>query len=312
MAAAASAAFPSLFSNARWKNADHSSFPTSLSPFVSSLAQQTRNPDAFSSGFGPYEEARLARETNGIFFMLPSVEEDLVGAGNKHRYDLEALRPFVPDMRSRIEVFADRDKYPLRQLIWQVISDLNPYNPASKEVVELRTDGFSLQRPALLTQIRENQGKAKLLLQYMGAAERTLESGRRLREQEADPRWQANYDLIYAQLVAYQARIYEYGVGLEAFLANWQNVVQQTPRTRGKEILRHWDVRTRPETLTEESRPYQLRATELFLAVQEQFPGTPWSARARYELRRGYGVYCFPDYDLPYKTVKNPMPLPKL
>ena len=271
-----------------------------------------RRSDAFSSGFGPYEEARLARETNGIFFMLPSIEENLVGAGNKHRYDLEALRPFVPDMRSRIEVFADRDKYPLRQLIWKVISDLNPYNPAAKEVIELRTDAFSLQRQTLLIQIRENQGKAKLLLQYMAMAERTLESGRRLREQEADPRWQANYDLIYAQLVAYQARIYEYGVGLETFLANWQNEIKQTPRTRGKEILRHWDVRTRAETLTEESRPYQLRATELFLAVQEQFPGTPWSARARHELNRGYGVYCFPDYHLPYKTVKNPIAPPKL
>ena len=271
-----------------------------------------RRSDAFSSGFGPYEEARLARETNGIFFMLPTVEKDLVGAGNKHRYELESLRPFVPDLRSRIEVFAERDKYPLRQLIWKVISDLNPYNPVAKDVVELKTDGFSLQRPVLFTQIRENQQKAKLLLQYMGMAEKTLESGRQLREQEADPRWQANYDLIYAQLVAYQARIYEYGVGLEVFLANWQTEVERTPRTRGKEMLIHWDARTRPETITQESRPYQLRATELLSFVQEQFPGTPWSARARYELKRGYGVYCFPDYDLPYKTVKNPIKVPNL
>lgn len=271
-----------------------------------------RRHDAFSSGFGPYEEARLARETNGIFFMLPSVESQLAGRQNKQHYELEALRPFIPDLRSRIEVFADRNKYPLRQVIWKVISDLNPYNPASKDVVELQLSGFSLQRPQLIAQIRENQQKAKLLLRYMAEAEKALESGRRLREQEADPRWQANYDLIYAQLVAYQARIYEYGVGLEAFLQNWQAEAQKTPRTRGNLFLVHWDARTRAQTLTKESEPYQLRATELLMAVQEQFPGTPWAARARYEVNRGYGIYCFPDYDMRIKNVKNPIKPPNL
>ena len=43
----------------------------------------SRRRDAFSSGFGPFEQARLARETNGIFFMLPSIEEDLVGKEQK-------------------------------------------------------------------------------------------------------------------------------------------------------------------------------------------------------------------------------------
>ena len=37
--------------------------------------------DAFSSGFGPYEQVRLARESGGIYFMLPGDEEDLIGAG---------------------------------------------------------------------------------------------------------------------------------------------------------------------------------------------------------------------------------------
>ena len=38
-----------------------------------------RRRDAFSSGFGPYEQCRIARESGGIFFMLPTVEKDLVG-----------------------------------------------------------------------------------------------------------------------------------------------------------------------------------------------------------------------------------------
>ena len=45
------------------------------------------------------------------------------------------------------------------------------------------------------------------------------------RQHEASPRWQANYDLLYAQLIAYQARMYEYGAYLEEFLQKVQAYV---------------------------------------------------------------------------------------
>ena len=46
----------------------------------------------------------MTRETGGVFFMLPSVETRLVrGNADKRRYQLEALRPYLPDMRSRLE-----------------------------------------------------------------------------------------------------------------------------------------------------------------------------------------------------------------
>ena len=48
-----------------------------------------RRYDAHPSGFGPYECTRLGRETGGIFFMLPSLETNLVH-GEKRNYDLEA------------------------------------------------------------------------------------------------------------------------------------------------------------------------------------------------------------------------------
>ncbi len=145
-----------------------------------------RRHDAFSSGFGPYEQTRMARETNAIFFMLPSVESNLVHS-TKIRYDMEALRPYRPDLRARSEVFADRDEFPLRTLIWKVIQDLNPYHQESKKVLEMRME-FSLKPQEFVQQARQEQAKAKLHLQYMGQAEQALLSGQKLREQEADPR----------------------------------------------------------------------------------------------------------------------------
>ena len=137
-----------------------------------------RRHDAFSSGFGPYEQTRMARETNAIFFMLPSVESNLVQA-TKVRYDMEALRPYRPDLRSRAEVFADRDEFPLRTLIWKVIQDLNPYAQESKKVVEMRME-FSLKPQEFIAQARQEQAKAKLHLQYMAQAEQALLGGQKV------------------------------------------------------------------------------------------------------------------------------------
>lgn len=261
--------------------------------------------DAFSSGFGSYEQARLARETQGIFFMLPSVESDLVrGSEDKRRYALEAMRPYRPDLRPRDKVIADRDKFPLRTLIWKVVNDLSPYR--NNEVV-MRM-GFSPTAPDYRPQMMTEITRTGPYLNYLAAAQQALEKGRPLREQEADPRWQANYDLMYAQIVAYQARMYEYRVALQEFLKS----PQTTPPT--KDNLRHvaWDVGTRSETRTKESGPYVERSTDLFNHVAKDHAGTPWAERAKWELARGFGVYLAPEYRAAPITVTSPRPIPKL
>ena len=155
-----------------------------------------RRYDAFSSGFGPYEQTRMTRETNGIFFMLPSVESALV-ASEKRRYTLDAMRAYNPDLRSRPEVFADRDKFPLRALLWKIANDLNPYNPEIAKIIELRTE-FSIDLPVLFQQARMEQQKALIYLTYLDRAQKEMEKNKRLRDQETSPRWQGNYDLMYA------------------------------------------------------------------------------------------------------------------
>jgi hypothetical protein len=267
-----------------------------------------RRHDAASSGFGPYEQTRMAFETNGVFFMLPSVETNLVGAA-KERFELEAMRPFRPDLSPRLEVLRARDEQPLRTLIWTVINDLNPYNPAVQKIVELQID-FPINPPGFLKAARTNQAKAIMLIKYMGQAQQALEQGRHLRDQEPDPRWQANYDLIYAQLIAYQARIYEYGAALEDFIQN----PKTAPMMKGTARLVHWDIHVTNSIRSEESAAYIKKASELLQATSEDFAGTPWAVRAKYELRRGYGVDLRPDYHQPLRRVTTGtlIPIPKL
>jgi hypothetical protein len=164
---------------------------------------------------------------------------------------------------------------------------------------------FSLERDQYVQQMRQEQLKAKMHLQYMAEAEKALDAGRKLRDQEVEPRWRGNYDIIYAQLVAYQARIYEYGVALEVFMRE----PKTAPLMNGTSRLVHWDAGTIAQTRTEESKPYIDRATVLFKEVEETHPGTPWAARAAWELRRGFGVDLHPDYHYPYNgtvTIQPP------
>ena len=273
-----------------------------------------RRQDAFSSGFGPYEQTRLARETSGVFFMLPSVESRLVrGNVDKRRYELESLRAYLPDMRSRLEQLEERKNVPLKSLIWQVIYDLNPYNAQVAKIIEVRMS-FSLNPAQFVKQARTEQAKAKVYLQYLHRAEIAMQEAAELREKETSPRWQANYDLIYAQIIAYQARIYEYGAYLEGFMRKPKIVpLAKGPNTK----LVHWDITTRKQLVAESvSQPYIDKATMMFQQVIKNNPGTPWAARAQAELARGFGIDLVPDYDSTLRRsrpITGPIqPIPKL
>ncbi|MFP6677522.1 MAG: vWA domain-containing protein [Pirellulaceae bacterium] len=265
-----------------------------------------RRYDAFGSGFAPYEQARMARETGGVFFLLPSVETNII-RGDKRRYELERLQIYKPDLRSRVEAFRDRAEYPLRTFIWQVVNDLNPYVQRNKRV-ELRHT-FSKDPAVFLQQVRDEQSRATMMLRYLADAEKILEKAAIYREQEPEPRWQANYDLMMAQVVAYQARVYEYGAFLEEFIKNpRQFPLNKAPNLR----LDHFHIRTKKKTLTEAAVAYVEKSNELFKITQENHPGTPWAARAEWELKRGFGIDITPVYYGPPRVSMPTIPVPKL
>ena len=271
-----------------------------------------RRRDAFSSGFGPYEQCRIARESGGIFFMLPTIEKELVGGEpDKRRYELNAMKPYLPDLDSRQKQLAMRKDYPLRSFIWQVIVDLNPLNEETAQIIELDLT-FPREPDRFLVRARQEQEKAKIYINYLANTQALLEEAYPFREDELNARWQANYDLIYAQLIAYQARVYEYGAALETFIRNPKQVPQMMPPNRR---LIRWDLRNRLKLSAEEvSRPYINRASELFEKVIELHPGTPWAERASEEIKRGFGLEVMPVYRAPPRPTPNAprIPIPKL
>ena len=84
--------------------------------------------DVHNSGFGPYEQVRLVKESGGVFYVLPGEEEDLSGEGARERREYAALdmKPYTPLLLPRRE-YAETVKHSkFRTAIWEVIVRLNP------------------------------------------------------------------------------------------------------------------------------------------------------------------------------------------
>ena len=194
-------------------------------------------------------------------------------------------------------------------MLEKVIYDLNPYNELIQPKIEMRVE-FPREYENFVPAARREQGKAIVYLQYLAAAEATVGKMDRQRTDEASPRWQANYDLLRAHLVAYQARVYEYGATLTAFVKNPEVV----PLTKLPNLtLVDWNITTRRETLTQESKPYIERSLALYETVIQNHPGTPWAKLAQQEIDRGFGVKFYPEYDPPYPQFTGKLiPIPNL
>ncbi len=256
------------------------------SPLVEQLQTEGfwRRYDAHPSGFGPYEQARLCRETGGIFFMLPSIETNLV-RGEKRIYELEAMRPYLPDLRSRAEYEADQRKSALRRTMFEVIGTLDPYRDSSLQLLQ----DYPVTPAEFRAAAEREAQKAAALIRAYAAAEETLTSLARERRYEPSPRWQANYDILLAQTIVYRVRCNEYVAYLDAFMRNPK--AQQDPKTT------HWRVRNRAETIAERlpvtdeaTADLVSRSQEMLRTIIAEHAGTPFAARAQWELNRGYGM----------------------
>ena len=266
--------------------------------------------DAFPSGFGPYDQCRLVVETGGIFFMLPGQESNLVRTENR-RYELESVRRYLPELKSREDCRLDISNSPFRSSIAKIIHYLDPRDRRMTDAINMRMQ-FSTSRQEFSQQVAEETPKANGFIAYLSSASQAIEEFRDQRQAERSPRWQANYDLLGAQLVAYSVRLREYIVCLDNFVRHPPNVSLRKPPNL---VLGTFNVYTRGKLNGGQLTEFDAQRAEAMLrAVIEKYPRTPWAARAKWELQRGLGVALRAQYTT--QTAGDPqqprMPRPKL
>lgn len=253
--------------------------------------------DVFSAGVGPYEQVRLAKQTGGIFFMLPGNEDNLIGAGSveQRKFDMLDMQEYLPDLSSRLEYAKARDASKFRDAQWKVIVTLNPHKDPNKEVLNMQEHGYSIDPAQFAIQGKATFEKALRAMGMLNEATKLLDSVKKLRDKEPSERWRANYDLMHAQCLAYRVRLFQLLLSLDQHQKN-------KPKPRD-ELKNEWDIHRVPQLLEPDKEQIKVTKVDLdelkrqnetaraeYQAVIENHPRTPYARRAEWELQHGFGM----------------------
>lgn len=277
--------------------------------------------DYDSAGFGPYEQVRLARESGGVFFILPGTEDNISGTRSieDRRFDLLDMKEYLPDLSARVAYAKDRDTKKFRHVQWQVINVLNPHKDKELQIQEIH---YSADHASFDQQGALSFQRAVRSLQLFNEALRQLDLVKKERAKEQSQRWRANYDLIHAQCKAYRVRLFQLLLALDQHKKNrpvpkivngvqnnlWNAVRQKVMLPPDPEQVKLTKINL--EELNEQME----EATKEFQAIIENHPRTPWARRAQHEMNIGFGImfvdgyYDFTRYAAAGKDVKVPTP----
>jgi len=269
--------------------------------------------DAHSSGFGPYEQARLARDSGGIFFVLPSEEQNLIGAEavKNRKFQFLDMKEYVPDLGSRRDYETERKKSKFRSAVWEVIVLLNPYRDKQ---LSIKIWPYSLNKAEFAKEGQVEFNKSLRAMGLLNQAFKILEKAKPLRDKEESQRWRANFDLIYAQVLAYRVRQFQFLLAMDQMGKNFP-----TPKNpKSNEWHLQWvkemlppdpeQVKITKIDLDELNRQLKM-AKDQFAFVIKTHPGTPWKNRAQYELNKGFSIRFVENFRDPrYKTLTVKLP----
>jgi hypothetical protein len=237
------------------------------------------------SGFAPYELARLSKDSGGIYFLLPS-EENMRVHQREKAYKIADLKEYMPDYKSRNAYMAERNKSELRRSLAQIIEETRWNNGPDGRVFYPRH--FPIDPQAMIPAAQEATALASARLEILLRIQERLESLRKLRDREPEKRWQANYDLMLAQIVTYQIKSYEYRACLAEMIKN-------PPRPKvmpNADLIVEWEMNHSRERKADRSKTEKkyAEAKRLLEEVIKLHPKTPWADLAQDEINRGFGV----------------------
>lgn len=271
--------------------------------------------DAFSAGFGPYEQVRIARETGGIFFVLPGKEGTLAGAGSadKRQFRFQDMKEYQPLLLSRRDYDASRSASKFRTAIWKVIVTMNPHLDKQLNIRELY---YPIEKKKFYEIGSKEVPKAIRAMGLLQKSVDILESVEPLRAQEKSPRWRAAYDLTLAQCLAYRVRLFQFCLAMDKHAKTMPPLTKKTNNVwnvrRVKPMLPPDAQQVKLTKVSVEHLEKQLKKAETqYKFVMKEHPGTPWAQRAGYEMRLGFGMkfednYRSPLYDSKRKEIQVP------
>ncbi|MFI5454330.1 MAG: vWA domain-containing protein [Isosphaerales bacterium] len=234
--------------------------------------------DEQPSGFAPYELARLTKDSGGIYFVLPS-EEFMRIRQREQAYSITRLKEYLPEYDNRLTYMEKRNSSPMRQLLHAIVLE-------GKNFIYLRE--FPIEPPKMVQAALEEGEKATIKLNALLDIQKRLEDHGKMREREPEKRWQAHFDLMLAQTVAFQVKAYEYRA-LMASIAKAPPVPKGQPRA---DLMITWVVNhsKKPLAPLNQTAKKYAEAERRLKEVIVRHPKTPWADLAQDALDRGFSV----------------------
>jgi hypothetical protein len=235
--------------------------------------------DEQPSGFAPYELARLTKVSGGIYFLLPS-EEFMRMRQREKAYSITQLKEYMPEYVNRLTYVERRTGSVLRQTLHTIVTD-------SKSLLYVRD--FSIDSEQLVQAALQEGEKATFKLNALLDIQNRLEKMSKLRDREPEKRWQAHYDLMLAQTVAFEVIAYEY----RALMAS---IVKSPPvpkQPAGPNTVITWrvDHSKTPWAPRNETAKKYAEAERLLKDVIDRHPKTPWADLAQDTIKTGFSVH---------------------
>ena len=169
--------------------------------------------DEQPSGFAPWELARLTKDSGGIYFLLPS-EEFMRVRQREQAYSIVQLKEYLPEYDNRLVYIQNRTSSDLRRSLFQIVTETKGY---------IYRRDFPIDAGELGQAAAPEIDKATAKLNSLLEIQKRIEALKKIRERDPEKRWQAHFDLIMAQTVAFQVKAYEY----RALMAN---ILRKPPR----------------------------------------------------------------------------------
>jgi hypothetical protein len=234
--------------------------------------------DEQPSGFAPYELARLTKDSGGIYFVLPS-EEFMRVRRREQAYSITQLKEYLPEYDNRRVYMEKRNASPLRH-------DLHAIVMEGKAFIYRRD--YPINQQELVQAALPEIEKATIKLNTLLEIQKRLEVLKPVREREPEKRWQAHYDLMLAQTVAFQVKAYEY----RALMVSIVKAPPTPKRQPGPDLVVTWvvDHSKTPLAPRNDTAKKYAEAERLLKEVIFKHPKTPWADLAQDTIDRGFSV----------------------
>ena len=194
-------------------------------------------------------------------------------------YSITQLKEYRPEYDNRLTYVEKRNSSPLRQLLHAIVVE-------GKAFAHRRE--FPIESEELVKAALQEGEKAGIKLNVLLEVQKRLENLGKLRDREPEKRWQAHYDLMLAQTVAFQVKAYEY----RALMASIVKAPPVPKRQAAADIMINWfvDHSKTPWAPKSDTAKKYAEAERLLKQVIARHPKTPWADLAQDVLSRGLSV----------------------